>query len=294
MSQRIAIYILDADFDPQQLRASCPEFAEFSAPAWAPEQDAFASLCADAGIENYPLAALHALAHDATQKPISWLYVRPVALQLEATAIFMREQSQWRLSSDDAEALFATIKQHFAVEGLQLSYWNAQHWAVALDHDLHLHTPAPETLIGKNIDAVLRYDRGAPEWLRRFTEAQMLLANHPVNQARIAAELAPINALWFYGAGRVRTQACSYKAVYTDCSIGQGIAHAQHLPVIEEVKSNSLIVLARPRNHEALFSHCLSLLRDKKIAAIDFVLAHGQRSKLTKHNKLSWWQRLWH
>ena len=121
----------------------------------------------------------------------------------------------------------------------------------------------------------------------------MLLADHAINQTRLATDLAPINALWFYGAGQVQTEACAYTSVYTDCALGQGIARAQQLPILDAAQADSLIILACPQSQNAVFSQCLTLLRRGEINTFDLILTQGERLTLTRKHILSWWQRLW-
>ena len=44
-------------------------------------------------------------------------------------------------------------------------------------------------------------DPGARRWRSLLSEAQIVLHNHPLNAERAARGLAPVNSLWFWGAG---------------------------------------------------------------------------------------------
>ncbi|MBW8809886.1 MAG: phosphoglycerate mutase [Lysobacter sp.] len=76
----------------------------------------------------------------------------------------------------------------------------------ALGEDMFHHLPGMENAVS-----------GGRRWRSLLSEAQIVLHNHPHNAQRIAAGLAPINSLWFWGGGvlpdHVRT---TYQQVYSD------------------------------------------------------------------------------
>ena len=66
--------------------------------------------------------------------------------------------------------------------------------------------PGPEEALGTDLfDALVGTgptgDAVARRWRTLLSEAQVILHNHPWNERRAAAGLAPVNSLWFWGGG---------------------------------------------------------------------------------------------
>ena len=61
---------------------------------------------------------------------------------------------------------------------------------------------APDEALGDDLfDAPARQAPEGRRWRALLSEAQVVLHNHPLNAQRVAAGLAPVNSLWFWGAG---------------------------------------------------------------------------------------------
>lgn len=110
------------------------------------------------------------------------------------------------LARDEADALITTLGAHFAVDGLRFIAPRANAWFALSEEPRAAATPPTAALIGRSLIAHLTQSAQAATWRRMQDEAGMLLHGHPVNLAREARGAATVNALWFWGGGRIETR----------------------------------------------------------------------------------------
>lgn len=110
------------------------------------------------------------------------------------------------LARDETDALIATLGAHFATDGLRFIASRANAWFVLSEARRDAATTPTTALIGKSLVAHLTQCAQAATWRRMQDEVGMLLHEHPVNIAREARGAATVNALWFWGGGRIETR----------------------------------------------------------------------------------------
>lgn len=130
-----------------------------------------------------------------------WLYAAPVHFVLQRDSFSLAAPAPLLLESHEADALTSAFNQHFAGDGLQF-FWHETTWFLSLQSNPHIETSAPETALNKDISAYLPTGAGATQWAAFQNELQMLLFEHPVNQAREAKRLPVVNSIWCYGGGQ--------------------------------------------------------------------------------------------
>jgi hypothetical protein len=111
-----------------------------------------------------------------------------------------------RLDIAESEALALTCAE-LLPPSAQLKVLNAQCWAYQDPGLGELLTSEPARATGRNIDLWLPADAtpgsgAARAWRRLHNEIQMAWFIDPVNEARDARGLLPINGLWLYGGAR--------------------------------------------------------------------------------------------
>lgn len=170
-----------------------------------------------------PASAPFALAADGgTPGERNWVHADPVHLRVERDHLVLIEPDP-PLDRADSEALLATLNERFARQDLHPEDPHPQdphstdphpnelrfvaplpgRWYAAFGAMPTLDT-APLALVrGHDITTHLPRGEGGRHWQRLMTEVQMVLHEHPVNAAREARRLAPINSVWFSGAGRI-------------------------------------------------------------------------------------------
>ena len=128
-----------------------------------------------------------------------WFIVNPVHIQIARNHLLMGDQRQLRLDQADSRALFDAAKPYFDELGQPLLYGDAQTWFMRADDWAGLRTATPDAATGQNLHAWMPEGPGAPACRKLQNEVQMLWHEHPVNQARQARGLPPVNAFWLWG-----------------------------------------------------------------------------------------------
>jgi hypothetical protein len=106
-------------------------------------------------------------------------------------------------TADEMAAIAATINNHFTRDGIHLEFPDPARGYIATDpHNLPKSTPLWE-MGGANVFDNLPLSKTKTNWRAISNEMQMLLHEHPVNQARAAAGEPAINGLWIWGGGTI-------------------------------------------------------------------------------------------
>jgi len=132
----------------------------------------------------------------------AWLRADPVHLRIDMTHARLFGPAMLDLQADEARALVATLNEHLAADDLRIEAPAPGRWYIRLASMPDLRTHAPNTVAGRNIDHFLPTGADGKHWRGRMNEVQMLLHEHPVNEAREAAGRLPVNSVWVWGAGR--------------------------------------------------------------------------------------------
>jgi hypothetical protein len=172
-----------------------------------------------------PAAALSLLGDGGTPGTSGWLRADPVHLRVDRDQLLLDALPAATLSDGDAARLVATLNAHFAADGMKFSATDARSWYVETGEPPHASfTPLSEAS-GSNADLLRPQGPDAMAWQRIGNEVQMLLHEHPVNQAREARGELPVNSVWFWGAG-VLPQAAElrYRQICSDDPVARGIA----------------------------------------------------------------------
>lgn len=78
---------------------------------------------------------------------------------------------------------------------------------------------------GKDINHHLPTGKDAKPWHAALNEIQMLLHEHPVNEAREARGEPPVNSVWLWGMGKLPEEAeATYRGVTADDPVALGLA----------------------------------------------------------------------
>ncbi|KAG1453572.1 hypothetical protein G6F57_015696 [Rhizopus arrhizus] len=141
------------------------------------------------------LAAGQAPAGDAV-----WL-AELVHLALGADQANLLDPGQMDLLPEETAALLDTARPLFEGTGFAVDALSPQRWRLRLPDGLRPQTASPQVVAGQRLNEWWRQDTETRPWRRLLNEIQMAWHEHPVNDARAARGLAPVNALWLYGGG---------------------------------------------------------------------------------------------
>jgi 2,3-bisphosphoglycerate-independent phosphoglycerate mutase len=120
-----------------------------------------------------------------------------------AGVVRMKDYSAGHISTAEARELVASLQELVGQSPLSLypgvSY---RHLLVWSGGRTDLHTTPPHDITGEPVAAYQEVYRQEPLILSFMERAAALLADHPVNRARIAAGKSPANAVWLWGQGK--------------------------------------------------------------------------------------------
>lgn len=164
------------------------------------------------GDGRWPWAALHAQADGLDPGTAPWGLLTPVHWHVGREHITLADPAALALSADESRALFDAVMPLFDDDQGALTWAAPLRWYLAHERLAELPCASIDRVIGRNVDLWLRSDpqaSGEPltrmRWVRRLqNEVQMLLHQHPVNEAREARGDLPVNSFWLSGCGRAQ------------------------------------------------------------------------------------------
>ena len=154
-----------------------------------------------------PWAARQAAADGIDTGSRAWGLVTPVHWHLGTDQVSLIDPEQLLLDEVTSRALFAALHELFSGVGIALHYGTASRWYAAHETLADMPCASLDRVIGRNVDRWLGVAAGnaAAAQVRRLqAEAQMLLYTHPLNDARLARGLLPVNSFWLSGCGRAQ------------------------------------------------------------------------------------------
>jgi hypothetical protein len=169
-----------------------------------------------------PAGALTVLAHGGEPTDALWARADPVHLQLMRDRVVFVPGEALAISHDEAQALAAALNGHFAGR-LELQALEPGRWCARLAAELDLPAASPLEMAGRGIEPGSRADA-------LLNEVQMVLHEHPVNEAREARGEPALNSVWLWGAGRspLDVQA-QWQSITADEPIALGLARAARI-----------------------------------------------------------------
>ena len=153
------------------------------------------------GLPELAAGALSVLGDGGEPGSEAWARADPVHLRLLRDRIGIVPAEAIGVSAEEADALVASLHAHFG-ERLALRIHSPQRWSIRLAAPLPLPAVPPLEVAGRPAapggpaDALL-------------TEIQMVLHEHPVNEAREARGMPAINSLWLWGGGAAPAEVAS-------------------------------------------------------------------------------------
>ncbi len=155
----------------------------------------------DAGPGCTPWAAceLHQRGDDPGLQ--AWAWVTPCHWQVGMDHVVMQAPNELQLHDGHARTLLAAIEPFFREDGMTLRADRTGRWLACGEVFRGLATASLERVSGQDIGPWMPKSPQARPLRRLQSEMQMLLYTHPVNEARAAQGLAPVNSFWISGAG---------------------------------------------------------------------------------------------
>ena len=143
-----------------------------------------------------------------------WLRADPVHLRVERDQVLLADSRTFHISLEEACKFVGVINKHFAEDNLSpLCGINnkrklisilplcADRWYLYMQRTPHIYTQLLSEVAVKNINDY--FPHGAEEvfWRGILNEIQMILHEHPLNQAREERGELVLNGIWLWGGG---------------------------------------------------------------------------------------------
>ncbi|WP_090138319.1 hypothetical protein [Limnohabitans sp. DM1] len=147
-----------------------------------------------------PWAAWHqAQQGQVCSAPQAWM--TPCHWQIGMDQVVMADPAHLHLSDEESQHLLQAMQPFLQEDGLQVTWHSALRWHVQGALLAELPTASLDRVIGQNVKEWMPQHPAALPLQRLQSEMQMLLYNHPVNDARDARRQHTVNAFWLHGAG---------------------------------------------------------------------------------------------
>lgn len=153
----------------------------------------------NAGDGQLPWAARLAQQLGLNNDDSAWAFITLCHWQVSTGHVTMSPLPQ--LPQTESDELLAAMQPYFSEDGITLRGYQPGCWLAQADIFADLASASPDRVIGRNLQAWMPESKQAAPLRRLQNEMQMLLYTHPVNDARDAQGLSPINSVWFSGTG---------------------------------------------------------------------------------------------
>ena len=153
------------------------------------------------GDGQLPWAALQAQADGVAVGDLGWGLVTPAHWHLGTDQVSLLEPTALMLDESASRACFEAVQDLFTSQGYALQYAAPLRWYLAHASLAQLATASLDRVIGRNVDAWLGTAPALQAIRRLQSEVQMVLYTHPLNDARQAQGLLPVNSFWLSGCG---------------------------------------------------------------------------------------------
>ncbi|MGH8703368.1 MAG: hypothetical protein ACREVR_19625 [Burkholderiales bacterium] len=248
-----------------------------------------------------------------------WMRADPVHLKVHGDRLVLADESRLAVTPDEAWEFVAAVNSHFAGEGISLIAPRPQRWYLRTANEPRLRTTPTSEAAGRNVEPLLPDGDDGARWRRIINEAQMLLHQHPCNEARERQDQLAVNSIWLWGPGRNRSLSAPYDTFWTDHPLAAGLAAAggaaaRPLPTSGDFllearrDGRQLVVLSLPataygdladwRDAVAMLERLwiAPLLSGLQDAALQSLTLHGlgpdygYTSTLTRRDRLRFWR----
>ena len=131
---------------------------------------------------------------------VQYYRVAPVHLRADRDRLLLFAGDDVALTATEAQAVTSAFNAVFSADGMQLDLTGPA-GVMSATAPLGPNLPALFDVAGRYLDTVLPGEAAARPWRQLLNEVQMLLHDHPVNQARAERGALTVNGLWFWGGG---------------------------------------------------------------------------------------------
>ncbi|SEL05571.1 hypothetical protein SAMN05428989_1327 [Pseudoxanthomonas sp. GM95] len=248
--------------------------------------------------DHWPVAALTRQLDAGDAGDGRWLRADPAFLAPDMTgARLLAHGPALGLTQVDVEALLPALKPLFGDAGFLLDAPEPSRWYLRLAGDAPLpEFAAPEDVVGDDLFGHLPQGDAGRRWRALFNEVQVTLHQHPWNAKRASEGKPVVNALWFWGAGRLPTSVnTAYRQVRSRDEIVRALSSLAGVP---EQASGEVDALVDLRHLRSLAMFCddalvplLAELRRGELARVVLDFQDGASFTLEAKQRWRFWRR---
>ncbi len=149
----------------------------------------------------WPWAAWHwaQSGHQSSTTAQAWM--TPCHWQIGMDQVTLLNPDNLHLTDEESQQLLQAMQPFLQEDGLQVTWHSALLWHAQGEMLASLAYASLDRVIGQNVQHWMPDSPAARPLQRLQSEMQMLLYNHPVNNAREARRQYTVNAFWLHGAG---------------------------------------------------------------------------------------------
>jgi hypothetical protein len=234
-----------------------------------------------------------------------WFILQPSHVQISRTHMLLTDLRSLQISEADSRGLYELARPYFEELGKTLLHGAPGLWFMRADDWSDMSTASPDATTTQSMTDWLPEGQHARDFRRLQNEVQMLWHEHPINQARQARGLQPVNSCWLWGGAGPATPAASV-------AIGDGAMWMEALATPELRRPTAQQLIAQPgtvmlaelisaaqvgdwadwlarmqRLEQDWFAPLLAALQDGRIGSIKLVLSHRYGSTTVSSSKLA-------
>ncbi len=254
--------------------------------------------------DRWPHAALTRVADAGLDdaRAASWLRADPAYIRPDINgARLLATGAALSMSAQDVEAFLPALRPLFGDAGFLLDAPQPTRWYLRLPRESQLPDfPAPDQALGEDVFDHMPDGPLARRWRILLSETQVVLHNHPRNEARAHAGLVPVNSLWFWGGGVLPDSAASDSpTVFSNDPVLHGLAGVgtfNAMPLadftsFESLANDTLFDLRGIRDPGILLGHWLLPAHAATTRGqLDLDLADGRAFRLRSSQRWRLWR----
>ncbi|MDB5901789.1 MAG: 2,3-bisphosphoglycerate-independent phosphoglycerate mutase [Betaproteobacteria bacterium] len=229
---------------------------------------------------DWPVAPLTLAVDGGHPEGAYWLRADPVHIKVGREGLRVVHSALFDVSADEAQVLVAALNAHFEGSDLIFAAPHPKRWYVKVSRTPDLLTHTVGEVAGQDVQRHLPAGADALAWHGRFNEAQMVLHEHPVNEARETRGEPAVNSVWFWGGGVTpMVQGRHFASVASDDAVATALAAVADVPAAALPADASAWLATPERARDSSHSPHLVTL-DQLATAVAYDDAHAWRTRI--------------
>ncbi len=148
-----------------------------------------------------------------------WVHADPVHLRADRDRVLLADSSLLEIGMEEARSFADTLNAHFAPD-LRFEPIAPGRWYASVAVPPREPTRPLSAVVGGSVET----GSASIGWHKLMNEVQMLLHEHPANEARAARGVPTVNGVWLWGGGRMAQASAKLRGVLSCNPLALGLA----------------------------------------------------------------------